>query len=243
MFTSKNKRKKLSCWTGRAISLAELARDDDAPVAPAPNCSPATLERTSLGEVARTRLTSAQWIDCTGGGGRWRVRAQYAVIRSFVTVILFGCASTTGNSERTSLAGSSNGDGGAQSDVGSTASSSGAGNGGHTAEGGSITGGGEVGAGAGGGAIVLEACRPGASFTACVKTCGEPDHTERRSAECVNGFYACAEPLVPAVACPADSWPDGPYAGCGPWVDGYDCSFTAVCDDGLWSCPGPSNGD
>jgi hypothetical protein len=184
-------------------------------------------DRRNAYALSESFLRPVSMVCCVGRlHRRWQVLARDAVIRTFAMVVLFGCASTTGNPERASVAGSSgNGDGGADSEAGSN------------------VGGGE--AGGGSGELTLEpvACRPAAMFTACVKTCGEPDGREPKSAECVNGFYACAEPLVPAVACPADSWPDGPNAGCGPWVDGYDCPFKSVCDDGLWSCPAPGDGD
>lgn len=97
------------------------------------------------------------------------------------------------------------------------------------------------GADAGGAEAV--ACRPVSGFTACVRACGEADMSEPMAAECVDGFYACAEPLIPAIACPDDAWPTGPFAGCGPWVTGHDCFCAAVCDEGLWTCPSTTCAD
>jgi hypothetical protein len=85
-------------------------------------------------------------------------------------------------------------------------------------------------------------CSPGSGFTACVKACGEADQKEKEAAACVAGRYQCSGQLIPAVTCPPASWPSGPFAGCGPWVEGYDCGCAspctcpATCTNGLWTC-------
>jgi hypothetical protein len=80
--------------------------------------------------------------------------------------------------------------------------------------------------------------RTDGAFTACVKQCGEPDDKESMSAACTDGTWRCPAPLVPAATCAPNSWPSGPFAGCGPWVNGYDCTCPARCVDGAWTCPG-----
>ena len=52
----------------------------------------------------------------------------------------------------------------------------------------------------------------------------------------MNGVYSCPAPLEPAAYCPADSWPLGPNAGCGPQPP-HDCRTGVVCDHGVWACP------
>ena len=81
------------------------------------------------------------------------------------------------------------------------------------------------------------ACVAGA-FTACVHACGEADDTEPTAAACVGGRYLCPAPLRPAASCPADAWPTGAFAGCGPWVENYNCACRSICDAHLWTCPG-----
>lgn len=73
-------------------------------------------------------------------------------------------------------------------------------------------------------------------FTACVHRCGETDSRERVAAACNGGVFHCDNGLIPAVACPASDW-TAVGAGCGPWVDGYDCAGCGVCTDrGLLDC-------
>jgi hypothetical protein len=78
----------------------------------------------------------------------------------------------------------------------------------------------------------------GAGFTACAHACGEKNDTELTAASCTDGVYSCPAPLIPAIDCGAGSWPTGGPAGCGPWVEGYDCTSSSVCNRGLWTCPG-----
>jgi hypothetical protein len=92
--------------------------------------------------------------------------------------------------------------------------------------------------GTGGSALVPQPCVPGAGFTACVEQCGEAADVEAIAATCTNGYYECPAPLFVAAACPSGSWPAGAFAGCGPWVTGYDCgNCTAACAARIWTCP------
>ena len=81
------------------------------------------------------------------------------------------------------------------------------------------------------------ACAPTSGFTSCVHACGETNETESVAATCDAGRYNCPPGTRPAIGCPAESWPSGSFAGCGPWVEGYDCTCRSICDDGLWTCP------
>src|SRR5262249_19519978 len=81
----------------------------------------------------------------------------------------------------------------------------------------------------------------GAGFTACVRACGEKDDREATAATCADGVYTCPAPLTPAITCGPSAWPTGPFAGCGPWVEGYDCTSPAVCESGLWTCAGAAS--
>jgi hypothetical protein len=130
--------------------------------------------------------------------------------------------------------GSSGGTGGMLVRDESVAGGSSAGRGGDGSAAGSA-GGGAAGS-AGGSAYPPFACSLASLFTACVKACGEPDDKESKSAECVDGFYTCPAPLIVAASCPDDAWPDGAYAGCGPWVHGYDCQCRAECKNRQWTC-------
>jgi hypothetical protein len=103
--------------------------------------------------------------------------------------------------------------------------------------GGGADGGGDPNVGGASNSVKPVACGVPSGMTACVKECGEPDMLESTAAKCVDGFYTCQEPLIPAIACPSGSWPTGPEAGCGPWVMGYDCLCQAYCDLGRWICP------
>jgi hypothetical protein len=78
----------------------------------------------------------------------------------------------------------------------------------------------------------------GAGFTACVHACGEKNDTEPTAASCTDDVYRCPAPLIPAIDCGDGAWPTGAFAGCWPWVEGYDCTSSSVCDHGLWACPG-----
>jgi hypothetical protein len=81
------------------------------------------------------------------------------------------------------------------------------------------------------------ACKDSSFFTACVHACGETDESEPTAAECVAGYFRCAEPFVPASDCPAGSW-TSPRLACGPWPGNYNCgSGCAVCDaTQAWTC-------
>jgi hypothetical protein len=77
---------------------------------------------------------------------------------------------------------------------------------------------------------------PAGGFTACVHTCGETTATEASGATCVDGALQCPPGTQPAATCP-NPWPND---GCGPWINGVDCTTAAVCVDGRWwECPGP----
>jgi len=148
---------------------------------------------------------------------------RYSVAMGLTAVLVLGCSGKTSSGPSFEQGGSSNND-----DVDTQAGAKA-----------------EAGAGGGGGnALQPVPCQVNPSaFTACVKVCGEPDDRESTAAQCVDGFYSCPAPLVPAASCAANAWPSGPYAGCGPWVSGYNCSFRAVCDQHLWTCPNPDSAD
>ena len=74
-------------------------------------------------------------------------------------------------------------------------------------------------------------------FTACVDSCAETDAVVGASAECVDGFYTCTWPLIPAAACPVGAWTVDGSPSCGPWVEGRDCGCQPVCQDRAWVCP------
>jgi len=74
-----------------------------------------------------------------------------------------------------------------------------------------------------------------ASFTACVRSCGESDTTESTAATCSAGVYSCDNSTIPAVACPSNGW--SAALACGPWVSGHDCGAQCgACIQGLWTC-------
>ena len=162
-------------------------------------------------------------------------------------LMVFGCASKV-NSEPPSATGGSKVDAGQTASRSGSSGSSGLGAGGKSGAGatasgigggigGGSSGGGSSGGGSAGSATYeLVPCRPASLFTGCVKECGDPARRVPEAARCVDGFYACPKPLIVAASCPGDAWPDGSYAGCGPWVENYDCTCPAVCEDRLWTC-------
>jgi len=88
--------------------------------------------------------------------------------------------------------------------------------------------------------IGSNSCAP-AAFTACVENCDVSGTSHVRiEASCKDGVFHCDGGLVPAVGCPSSSWPsENGRAGCGPWVDGYDCGggTCGVCTEaGLLTC-------
>jgi len=76
-----------------------------------------------------------------------------------------------------------------------------------------------------------------ASFTGCVKQCGETSESVATAAQCVAGKYQCPVGTVAAALCPASAWPSGRFQGCGPWVSGYNCGACAAqCVNQSWNC-------
>jgi len=81
------------------------------------------------------------------------------------------------------------------------------------------------------------ACGDSSFFTACVHECGETASSEPVVAACVQGFFQCAPPLIPASDCGPGSWTSASLP-CGPWPGNYNCGMDcAVCDaTGTWTC-------
>jgi hypothetical protein len=74
-------------------------------------------------------------------------------------------------------------------------------------------------------------------FTACVDSCSWPADLPDTAADCVDGYYRCEAPRVPAAACPAGTWTVDGSVTCGPWLGGRDCPCAPECRDGAWVCP------
>ena len=85
----------------------------------------------------------------------------------------------------------------------------------------------------------LVPCAP-EGFTACVDSCSWPADAPDLAAECVDGYYRCPAPKIPAPACPAGTWTVDGSVTCGPWLAGRDCPCPPECRQGAWVCPGIS---
>ena len=187
------------------------------------------MQNTRLGEGIRTQLAAADW---AGLHRRRKMCSRYSVSVSAAILLVLGCSSSS-KTEQSSAAGGSRAVGGHS---GSSSGSSGMpGNSASGTSGANSTGG--LGGAGGAEEVTYEPfpCGPSSGrFTACVERCGGPATTVAQAAACVGGVYTCPAPLIVAASCPADAWRDS--KGCGPWVQAYDCTCPAVCEERLWTC-------
>ena len=147
---------------------------------------------------------------------------------SFIWMSVMDASACGGAVSPTSDSGSGSGNGGTAGTAGGSAGGGGSSSGGagsHPSD-----------SGPGDSSITSVPCPVAHGFTGCVSSCGDTAEKVPMAASCVDGHLACAPPRIPAASCPMGSWPTGSHAGCGPWVDGYNCQCTAVCTDGLWDC-------